>query len=464
MQAQGRVEAVQSTAPASTSPKRPAKKRPLAEDGHSSDQASPNQRQTVLRIVALASFPLIVLVIVGIVQGKSLAEARVAEERVALAQAGALTAAAFVEGNLATARSLSRVRAVMSPMEQPGLQATFESILAENPDWEGWGLAGPDGWNIVSTGAPPNSLDISDRPYFQEVLRSGRWVVSPAVMNRRTGQPTVVLAVPVNFENGARGSIIVSLSTSRLANELQALRQDSSIRITLVDAAGTLFASPDGRLTDELPSLRGRPAVDAVLNGDIGSLISGAIEGEAIVAYAPVPELGWGIIVAQPTASAFDVVRRQTVLGIVILGLALTLAGAIGWNLGGRLADLYGQQRAATARAQGTARTLERIITSAPVGIAILRGSAYLHETLNARYQALQPATPMLGRGVAEVFPPTTAAVQREFFDRVSASGEQVVLVDAGRSALGDRIRREPLDGAVLHPGRCPTRRRGRRT
>src|SRR5688572_13860495 len=64
---------------------------------------SPNQRRLVLRIVAVASVPLIVLVVIGIVQGKALAEARVAEERVALAQAGALTATAFVEGNLATA-------------------------------------------------------------------------------------------------------------------------------------------------------------------------------------------------------------------------------------------------------------------------------------------------------------------------------------------------------------------------
>ena len=382
-----------------------------------------NQRRQVLRIVAVASVPLIVLVVIGIVQGKALAEARVAEERVALAQAGALTATAFVEGNLATARSLSRVRALMVPTRVPGLQETYESILAENPDWEGWGLATPDGWNVVSTGAPPRTLNVGDRPYFQEALRTGRSVVSPAVLNRRTGNPTVVLAVPVDFEDG-RGAIIVSLSTARLASELRAMREDASVRITLVDAEGTLFASPDAGLMADLPSLRGSRAIDAALRGDVGSLVTSEESStEAIVAYAPVTGLGWGIVVAQPSAVAFDVIRRQTALGIVILGLAVILAGAIGWNLGGRLADLYQRQRAATARAEATARTLERVsaeserrrrflegvIASAPVAIAIVRGRDYRHETLNARYQELQPDTPMVGRSIDEVFPRATA-------------------------------------------------------
>jgi signal transduction histidine kinase len=416
--------------------------------GGGADQrdASPNQRRQVLRIVGAASLPLIVLVVFGILQGKVLAEGRVAEERIALAQAGALTATAFVDGNLLTARSLGRVGSIMAASTSPELQATFESILAENPDWEGWGLAGPDGWNVVSTGARPGTLNVSDRPYFQEAIASGRSVVSPAVLNRRTGNPTVVLAVPVQLEAG-RGAIIVSLSTSRLVSEIRALRQDASVRISLVDATGTLFASPDSRALSDLPSLRGDPAVDAALQGEAGSLVVGdEPDPETLVAYAPVPAFGWGVIVAQPTSAAFDVVRRQTVLGIVILGLAATLAGAIGWNLGGRLAELYQRQHAATLRAEATTamlaqvsaeserrrRFLEEVIDSAPVAIAILRGSEYRHETLNARYQALRPADAIAGRSVAEVFPGEMAEAMRETFDRVFASGEQAVLVDRG--------------------------------
>jgi signal transduction histidine kinase len=405
---------------------------------------SPTHRRQVVRIVATASLPLIALVVIGILQGKVLAEARVAEERIALARVGALTAAAFVDGNLSTARSLSRIGAIMVPRTAPELEETFQAILAENPDWEGWGLAGPDGWNIITTGARPGTLNVADRPYFQEALRTGRAVVSPAVLNRRTGQPTVVLAVPIDLEGAGRGAIIVSLSTARLASELQLLRQDPSIRIVLVDSEGALFAHPDPALAAALPSLRGRPAVDAALRGDSGGLVGTEDGAEAIVAFAPVPSLGWGIVVSQPAAVAFDVVRRQTTLGIVILALAIILAGIISWQLGGRLAELYHRQRVATARAEASARALERVsaeserrrrffegvIASAPVAIAILRGPEYRLEELNARYAALRPEQKMPGRPIAELFPPPTAQAMRELFDRAYASGEQIVLAD----------------------------------
>jgi signal transduction histidine kinase len=297
----------------------------------------------------------------------------------------------------------------------------------------------------VTTGAPPGTLNVGDRPYFQEALRTGKPVVSPAVLNRRTGQPTVVLAVPVDLAGVGRGAIIVSLSTARLASELQALRQDPSIRIALVDSEATLFVHPDPMLAADLPSFRGHPGVDAALRGETDSIVTTEGNGpEALLAYAPVGSLGWGVIVAEPTALAFDVPRRQTALGVGILALAIMLAGFISWNLGGRLADLYQRQRAATARAEATARDLERVsaqserrrrflekvIASAPVAIAILRGREYRHETLNARYAALGTGTSMLGRSIVETFPATIAQGMREVFDRVYQSGEQVVVAD----------------------------------
>ena len=403
------------------------------------------QRRDVVLIVVAASLPLILLVLLGILQGKALAESRVAEERIALARAGALTASSFVEGNSSTARSVSRMRAIIQPDSLGELEESLRAILTENPEWEGWGIATPDGWNLASTGAPPGTLNISDRAYFQEALATGRQTVSPAVFNRRTNRPTVAVAVPLELPAHGRGAIIVSLATTRLSTELQGLRQDSSVQIDLVDAEGKLFANPDQGSPSTLPSVRGRPAVDAALRGETGSHVSNASDGtEVLVAYAPVADLGWGVIVTQPTASAFDVVRRQTAVGGGILSLAIVLAAVISWVLGGKLAELYDRQRAATARAEATAQMLaqvsaqserrrrffEGVIASAPVAIAILRGREYRHEELNARYQALQPETPMENQTITDVFPAETAQAMREVFDRVYEGGEQLVLVD----------------------------------
>jgi signal transduction histidine kinase len=78
------------------------------------------------------------------------------------------------------------------------------------------------------------------------------------------------------------------------------------------------------------------------------------------------------------------------------------------------------------------------VIESAPVAIAILRGREYRHETLNARYEALRPTVSMPGRTIDEVFAPSMAAAMHETFDRVSETGEQVVLADRAWLVDGD--------------------------
>ena len=66
----------------------------------------------------------------------------------------------------------------------------------------------------------------------------------------------------------------------------------------------TLFASPEVGTTADLPSMRGQPAFDAALRGEVGSLISTDDGTERIVAYAPVASLGWGIVVSQRRGAA----------------------------------------------------------------------------------------------------------------------------------------------------------------
>jgi signal transduction histidine kinase len=410
------------------------------------------QRRQVLWIVTLASLPLIVLVLAGIWQGKVRAEQQVADERIGLAHAGALTAFAFVDGNLSTARSLARVPVVTGAVSTEDIDRFLNQVLAENPDWDGWGLAAPDGWNIASTGAAPHTLNVADRPYFQQVIQTDRPTVSPAVFNRRLGSPTVVLAAPINFAEGGRGAVIVSLSTARLANELGALRQDTSIRFALVDSDGKLFVHPDAALVAQLPSLRGQPTVDAGLAGQADTTIETSPEGrEIIMAYAPVPELGWAILVSQPTDEAFEVVRRQTLLGLVVLTLATVMAGGIGWYLGGRLAESYRRQQQALAQVEATAQRLvivsaeserrrrffEGVIESAPIAIAVLRGPEYRYEAVNTRFQALRPNTPMLGRTVADVFPESLGQGSIDVLDRVYQTGEPFSAADRPTDTIG---------------------------
>ena len=73
---------------------------------------------------------------------------------------------------------------------------------------------------------------------------------------------------------------------------------------------------------------------------------------------------------------------------------------------------------------------LERLIETAPVGIAVVRAPDYRYERVNARYRAIPgtPRTQMAGRTVAEVFPEVAAAGAIRFLEEACRSGRTVRL------------------------------------
>jgi signal transduction histidine kinase len=406
---------------------------------------APRQRPRVLGLVGIALLPLLALAALSAWQWLQASEARVAGERLSLARAAALRASAFIDGNLSTIETLVETRAVNDPASEADLTATLNRFLAANPEWEGAGIADGEGWNLANTAAPPYTLNIGDRPYFQKMLATHQAVVSPAVLNRRTGNPTIVLAVPIHFASGELGAFIVALSTSRIGADLQALGGDGSTQVVVFDSDGSVFIHPDPAVAQALLPIRGRVSVETALSGGSGTLVTRDSAGrELLVAYASEPLAGWGVLVAEPTAQAFDLVRRQLGQLVVLLLAALAITAALGWYLGGRLDRSYGQERAARARAEAAAIALrdisaeserrrlflENLIQSSPVAIAVTNGPEHRFSTVNPAYQAFRPGVEMLGRTYADVFPELRRQGREAAFDRVYGSGRRDVTVD----------------------------------
>jgi signal transduction histidine kinase len=415
------------------------------------------QRPRVLALFALASLPLLALAVVYLWRGVADAEAGVTEERIALARAAALAASSFVDGSLSTLEALARTRDVTTLSNPGDLQVLLDQIRQEDSIWDVLGLNDQDGWNVVLTGAqvPPRTVNVATLEFFQRVQSTGRPVVSSAFLGRIRGIPLVAIAVPVELAGGGRGVLAGSLSLDRLREELRTLIQDPSIQIAILDEVGQVFVHPDPDVAGALTSLRGRADADAVLAGEVGSRrVMGLDSVETLVAYAPVPGRGWGVLVQQPTTGAFGFVRRQLADALGLFAVAALLAGALGWYLGGRLTLLYRQERRAMARAEETLadlqevsdeserrrRFLERLIDAAPVAITILEGPEHRYVTLNPKARETTSRAPVLGKTVAELFPEIERQGGIEMLDRVYATGEQLTGVDQPFEVdLGDR-------------------------
>ncbi|MGQ0544853.1 MAG: cache domain-containing sensor histidine kinase [Betaproteobacteria bacterium] len=265
-----------------------------------------SQRARILWVIVLAILPLVALSAFGLWQQVREAERRIAAERLRLAQAAAFATGAFLEGQVAAARALAQHPAIAgasAPSRE--LAALVARLAGERPEWEGIGVIGADGTSIAgSLGGPP--IYLGDRPYFRKAVESGRPVVS------------------------------ATLPTDRFGSSLMAKIDARSVALTAIDAEGQAFIRPD---PDDLTSLRrlSGPEIDAVLAGQAGTAIKKAA-AETLVAYAPVSGFGWGVLLAEPTASAFAPLRAEAFERAAVLAVILAVVFALGWILAGRVA------------------------------------------------------------------------------------------------------------------------------
>lgn len=306
-----------------------------------------SQRARLMGIVAVAVLPLVALAALDIATELHESEQRVAEERVQAARLLAFAVEAFIDGNLSTLAALKRHPAVAAGRRSAELDRLLRQVADDNPQWAGLAVVGADGTSIASALATA-SPSIGDRPYFREALATGRPVVGDAVIGRRTGKVTVVLALPYTGEDGRRLVLAAPLPTDRFRSMIVSKLAPAPAQFTVIDRVGHVFiGGRDGE--HELVSARG-PEVSAVLAGEAGSLRVPGPTGEVLAAYAPVGEYGFGAMVREPASSAFAAARREALQRSAVLAAIVFTIGMLAWALGGRLTRLY--ERALEARGE----------------------------------------------------------------------------------------------------------------
>jgi signal transduction histidine kinase len=306
------------------------------------------QRARLLAIVAVAVLPLAALSALDILGELRESEQRVAGARVQAARLLAFSVEAFIGGNLSALRAMTLHPAIAAGRATPQLDTLVRHIAADNPYWGGFAVVGPDG-NSIAGSYGRGAVFIGDRPYFREALATGRPVVGDAIVGRLTGKVTVVLAVPYVSDDGRRLMVVAPLPTDRFRAALAGRVAAAPAQFTVVDREGNVFigngGDGDGRLLREQGA-----EVNAVLAGATASEVVPRSAGATLVAYAPVGEYGFGAMIAEPVASAFEAARREARQRAAVLAAILFTIGALAWALGGRLAQLY--QRALDARGE----------------------------------------------------------------------------------------------------------------
>ena len=202
----------------------------------------------------------------------------------------------------------------------------FKSVIADIPIYREAAIIDTDGKFHCSTIPIPPTLDVRDRIYFYEPLKTGKFTVGTITEGRVTHSTSIHLSMPYQDTNGSlRGVIVLILNPEKLAENLPAYPWRSEHRLIVLDREGSLV------LTIPTKDFGDVEAIAKVIFPKIAHTPSGTIDIKGlngrteIVGYAPLNETS-GLF----TAVAID---RDSALAetsvINVRGIAFELVGII---------------------------------------------------------------------------------------------------------------------------------------
>jgi PAS domain S-box-containing protein len=304
-----------------------------------------------LALIAASTLPLLVAVSVGNDQAERARVAEALAEQAALASALARDVATHGSTYRAAMATVgSRLDTTWSPEQQRAALATLTLT-----DVTGFATYDADGRNVARGDAL--ALSPLPRALAEELHRSGQPVQMLAV-SPQLGRSLLVFAAPSRGPAGElRGFVAAEMDPARLATALARSRPTGGpggLSVAVVAADGRAVSSTDGVPGADLSA---HPAVDALgAAAAAGALSHPSLNGDQLAGYAPVPGLGWGVVVSRPVADVVAATRALRDLSFAFLLAVAALAAAAGSVAADRLVrPLSALARAADRLAAGDA-------------------------------------------------------------------------------------------------------------
>lgn len=256
---------------------------------------------------------------------------------------------AYLKQAIVQSEDFAAVQALRDPSDPQKLVAALAEDKARSNYLESAVFIYPSGSAVRSDGT---TVDLSDRDYFQKVLKTGEPVVSELLLSRTTGERGFNVAVPVKNNGKVTGVLTGSFAINKLTALIKDLKFLDSGYGVLADSTGEIIVHP------RLPQIAGKlnltqKQVDPSLNmkekeldDHFINLFQGAINGDQqvrgsytfvdgvkrIAVFTPFDLPGgqrWMVLVAAPESEVNEGLAgltRSIVFGAVICFALAALA------------------------------------------------------------------------------------------------------------------------------------------
>ena len=164
--------------------------------------------------------------------------------------------------------------------------------------------------------------DYSDREYYKSVT-SGEPIAYQVVIGKTSGQPALVLAVPILDENS---NVIGVASSAGLLDDISQDVTDTVLGETgvvyVIDASNQIITHTDpAYTTDELRDFSEYPPIAALRQGQEGLITFSDENGVDWRAFVSLIDNGWGVVAQQTESELLAPVRSFSAISIIMIAL-----------------------------------------------------------------------------------------------------------------------------------------------
>ncbi len=150
---------------------------------------------------------------------------------------------------------------------------------------------------------PYSGFDISQRKYFQRIMRSGKPSVSDAIKSKAGGNTVIIVGAPILGKNTVQlGFIGISLQVQSLFNNVSQTTVGKTGYGYIIDSSGLIIAHPKKEIQfkTNISTLSGMTAIaDKMMDGARG-VENYVFQGiEKIAGYSSVPTTNWSVALTQ---------------------------------------------------------------------------------------------------------------------------------------------------------------------
>lgn len=218
----------------------------------------------------------------------------------------------------------------------------LEGAPKDFPDIDRVSLFDPQGRLVAATPLTQEIASVigdnfSYRDYYQGVSKNWQPYVAEAIKPAvPLGYNLVPIAVPIKSEaSEVLGILLISIKLDTITAWSKQINVGNAGFVYIVDQKGHLVSHPTLSSEKDIVDFSSVPAVQKVLRGERGvEVLFNPIEHDKRVsAYEPVSSYGWGVVVVQPTRTAF-VERNRAVSRIaVVWALVIVSVGFFTYRL-----------------------------------------------------------------------------------------------------------------------------------